>query len=124
MGKLILVCIALCLGFMLSADICQAKVLTRDDILKIARDKLNSQNIGYEEANIVFDKEGRIWSEKGIAILESPANPNHGILPHGILRNKKYDVVLFDYDKNAKQKDVWVFVDSATGDVITIYREI
>ena len=57
-----------------------------------------------------------------IVVPEQDAE-NKGILPHGTLVNKEYQVVYFDYVEASPQGDIWVFLDSFTGDIIAMCEE-
>ena len=74
-------------------------------------------------AALIYDADNKKWEERSSAIEKAPADPNYGMLPHGILRNKKYETVLLDFEEGAKHGDTWVFIDKDTGDVLTIYQE-
>jgi hypothetical protein len=91
--------------------------------LQTAKEALEKEGIVIAEAQLIYDPSNEKWEERVVAIEELPVDPNHGNLPHGILREKKYDTVLFDFKEGATQADVWVFLDEETGDVLTIYQE-
>ena len=117
----VLVALVICLSF--SAPCSMAKVTTKDAIITKAKQAVEKYGIVYEGAEIIYDKDTKKWEERVLVIEKEPANPNYGILPHGILLNKRYEVVLFDFKEGARKGDVWVFVDPVTTNILTIYQE-
>ncbi|MFA5008639.1 MAG: hypothetical protein WC546_05405 [Candidatus Omnitrophota bacterium] len=98
-----------------------AKNLTETEVIAVAKDALTGKAIAFIDAVVSYDKDNQKWSGWGEVVAKEPANPNYGKLPQGILSEKKYHTVYFDFDEN-KRNDVWVFVDADTGDVLTIYE--
>ena len=88
-----------------------------------AKAAIHAQKIVEGDAVIVYDPENNKWEERVAVVAKMPADPNHGKLPHGMLYNKKYETVLFDFKEDATEGDVWVFIDKDTGNVLTIYEE-
>ena len=101
----------------------EAKGLSEDAIKATAIKAVQDKGIVLEEVDIIYDEENALWDERVMAIEGMPSDPNHGNLPSGILAEKKYQVVFFDFLEDAPTKDVWVFVDKDTGELITIYQE-
>ena len=97
--------------------------LDEEQIKAIAVKAVQDKGIVFEEADIVYDEENALWEERVMAIEEAPADPNKGNLPGGVLAEKKYQVVFFDFADDAPTKDIWVFVDKDSGEVITLYQE-
>lgn len=94
----------------------------RDDIVEKAKQAAADQGIAVVDCNIVYDEENKTWEEWGEYIQRTPNDNNHGNLPHGILESMNYQAVYFDFYDDAK-KDVWVFVDPATGDALLVYEK-
>lgn len=91
----------------------------KEKIIAIATGAAKEKGIDIEAANIIYDEGGQLWSQTlGVAAYEDKS-PNHGILKQGFLKN--YRVVYFDFKEPLK--DVWVFIDKDTGEVLTVYRE-
>jgi hypothetical protein len=96
---------------------------TEEKAVRIAKEAAQEMGIVVSEAELIYDPSNKKWEERVVAVEALPADPNHGNLPHGVLKEKKYDTVLLDFKEDAKEADVWVFIDEDTGDVLTIYQE-
>jgi len=96
-----------------------AQEKTKDDVVAIATEAVKAENFELEDVDIIYDEDGKLWSEKVGYLAEEEQSPNHGILREGFLKN--YKVVLFDFKEPVP--DVWVFVDKDTGDVLKVYSE-
>jgi hypothetical protein len=105
----------------LQCDFCEAKA-TKDQMIKNAQESLKAGGVDLTEVNVIYDDGNTFWEER-LAYIEKDTSQNHGILPHGVLRNKEYQVVFFDFVASSPTEDVWVFLDPNTGDVISIYEE-
>ena len=92
---------------------------TQDQIVSIATEEIKAKGFEIKDVNIVYDVDGKLWSERLGTVGFEDENSNKGILKKGFLKN--YKIVYFDYVKPLK--DVWVFVDKDTGDVLTVYQE-
>lgn len=97
-----------------------AKDLTETEVIAVAKDALTGKAIAFEDAVITYDKDNKTWAAWGEVVTKNPQDPNYGNLPQGVLSEKKYHTVYFDFDEN-KRRDIWVFVGD-TGKVITIYE--
>ncbi len=93
--------------------------VTKEQVIEIATVSAKSAGIDIEGANVIYDEGGKLWSEKAGFVKFEDNSPNHGILKNGFLKN--YRIVYFDFVDPVK--DVWVFVDKDTGEVLTVYRE-
>lgn len=93
--------------------------ISKDQVIAIATEAVKGQGFSIEEADIIYDEGGKLWSEKIGVIEGEDTSPNHGILVKGFLKN--YRVVFFDVKEPLP--DVWVFVDKDTGDVLAVYKE-
>jgi hypothetical protein len=91
------------------------------EVVEIAKKALTEKGVVYVDAVIAYDKNNQRWREWGRIVEVTPHDPNHGNLPYGMLENKKYHTVYFDYDEDAR-RDIWVFVDADTGKVLEIYE--
>lgn len=115
--------LAICFLFVFALSlfsIALAEGLTEEDIIAIAQDELDGRGIVYEEATILYDGANERWEEFGKVVEMSPADPNYGNLPHGVLSNKKYNTVYFDFVDD-DENDIWVFVDPDEGEVLAVY---
>lgn len=94
--------------------------IPQDEVIAIANTAIveNGITVG-EDVNVIYDEGGKLWSERVGYLADEDTSPNHGILRQGFLKN--YKVVLYDFKEPLK--DVWVFVDKDTGDVLTVYQE-
>jgi hypothetical protein len=102
-----------------SAAFCEEKDFPKEKIISIATESAKIEGINISEADIIYDEDGKLWSERlGVAGFEDKT-PNHGILKKGFLKN--YRIVYFDFKEPIK--DVWVFIDRDSGEVLTVYRE-
>lgn len=100
-------------GFAAESDFSKEKVIA------IATAAVQEKGIKIDSVNIVYDEGGQLWSESlGKAVVEDKS-PNYGILKNGFLKN--YRVIYFDFKEPLK--DVWVFIDKDTGEVLTVYQE-
>ncbi len=97
------------------------QVMTKSEALEKAKTYVQDAGKTLEEVDVIYDDGNTMWSER-VVVLEQNAE-NKGILPHGMLVNKDYQVVYFDYVETSPQGDMWVFLDNATGDIITMYEE-
>jgi len=122
MVKKAVVVIAVILGVALSISVAEAST-HEDDVKMLARPAAEQQGIVVGEAELIYDVDNKKWEERVAAIEQEPADPNYGLLPHGMLYNKKYETVLLDFKEGAQSADAWVFVDKDTGDALTIYQE-
>lgn len=91
----------------------------QEKIIAIATEAVRGTGLSIEEANVIYDEGGKLWSEKSGFISFEDQSPNHGILKQGFLKN--YRIVYFDFQEPLK--DVWVFIDKDTGEVLTVYKE-
>ncbi|MFA5356184.1 MAG: hypothetical protein WC301_02080 [Candidatus Omnitrophota bacterium] len=95
-----------------------AQEKTPDEIVAIAVEAVKGQGVEVEDAKIIYDEGGQLWSREVGYMIEEDASPNHGILKRGFLKN--YRIVMFDLEEPAT--DIWVFIDKDTGDVLEISR--
>lgn len=93
--------------------------LSKEEITAIATEEAKAKGIDITEAAVFYDENGKRWCETAGIIGMEDSSPNHGILKKGFLKN--YKIVIFDFV--APVKDVWVFVDKDTGEVLEVYRE-
>lgn len=98
---------------------CAEKDFPKQKIIDIATTAVKDEGIALKEVDIIYDENGRLWSEKTGFLVGEDKSPNHGILRKGFLKN--YRVVYFDFKDPIK--DVWVFIDKDSGEVLTVYRE-
>lgn len=123
MKKLVVLSLAIALLLSCSPLMAAAqkqKGLSKEDIKAIAISAVKAKGIVLKEVDIIYDEGGRLWLQRsGIAAMKEN-NPNHGILKNGFLYN--YRIVYFDF-KDPVAKDVWVFIDKDTGEVLTVYTE-
>jgi len=96
----------------------QAVEISKDKVVAIATESIKGQGISLEDVSIIYDQDGKLWSEK-LGYVKIEDNANHGILVKGFVKN--YRIVYFDFKEPLK--DIWVFVDKDTGEVLTVYRE-
>lgn len=95
---------------------------SKEQIVENAKDTLEAGGVDLRGVNIIYDDGNTFWQER-IAYLEQDTSQNHGILPHGVLREKTYQVVFFDFVESSPIADTWVFLDPETGEVIGVYEE-
>lgn len=91
--------------------------------METAKQAAGQEGIVVGEAELIYDPSNQKWEERVAAIEALPSDPNHGNLPHGVLRSKKYETVLLDFQEDATEADAWVFIDKDTGDVLAVYQE-
>jgi len=95
--------------------------VSKQDVIKVATEALNKQGIAVGDATVVYDEGNKIWHAWGEIVAKIPNDPNRGNLPHGMLKNKRYSTVYFDFKKQS-DRDIWVFVDQDTNSVLAIYE--
>ncbi|MFH1878947.1 MAG: hypothetical protein ABH883_09090, partial [Candidatus Omnitrophota bacterium] len=117
---MVMVLLAVC--FVMQSYQSNAAEITKKQMIENAEKALEAGGITLDGVNIIYDDGNTFWQER-VAYLEKDAAQNHGILPHGVLRNKDYQVVYFDFVESSPLGDTWVFLDPATGDVIGVYEE-
>ncbi|MEA3489352.1 MAG: hypothetical protein U9R44_03295 [Candidatus Omnitrophota bacterium] len=122
MRKITLLLIVLFLtGFVLMPCQSEAKA-SKDQMINNAENALKAGGVDLTSVNLIYDDGNTFWQER-IAYIEQDTSQNHGILPHGILKNKEYQVIYFDFVESSPIGDTWLFMDPDTGDVIGIYEE-
>jgi hypothetical protein len=107
------------LFLMSSLVLAKTEETSKELIIAIATEAVRAEGYKLEEANIIYDEGGKLWSEKIGKITNEDASPNFGVLKQGFLKN--YRIVYFDFKDPLP--DVWVFIDKDTGEVLTVYRE-
>lgn len=110
---------AFVLGFGIYLSFAENKNLSKDNVIAIATTTLKGQGINAAGADIVYDEGGKLWEEKFGMIGMEDQSPNHGILKRGFLKN--YYIICYDFKEPLK--DVWVFIDKDTGEVLEVYKE-
>lgn len=93
--------------------------IDKDKVLAIATEAIKAKGIEIVDVNIIYDEDGKLWSERLGAAGFEDKTPNHGILKQGFLKN--YKIVLFDLKEPLS--DAWVFIDKDTGEVLDVYQE-
>ncbi len=120
MAKKVLIAVFILAGiFLCQYTICLAQEVSKEKIIDIATTTVKDSGIELKEVDIIYDQDGQIWNQKVGYLAGEDKSPNHGILRKGFLKN--YRIVYFDF--KAPIKDVWVFIDKDTGEVLTVYRE-
>lgn len=119
MDKKVFVLVGLLLVLSLGLAFCADADLSKEKVIAIATESVRGQGIALDLVDIIYDEDGKLWSEKTGFLVGEDKSPNHGILRKGFLKN--YLIVYFDF--KTPLKDVWVFVDKDTGEVLTVYRE-
>jgi hypothetical protein len=118
MKKLLLAVLSAAFCFSLAPQLFSEEP-NQDKIIAIATAEVKAKGLKAEEAQVIYDEGGQRWCQTfGIATVED-TSPNHGIMKNGFLKN--YRIILFDFKEPLK--DVWVFVDKDTGEVLTVYQE-
>jgi hypothetical protein len=111
--------VALMVFSLVTFAFCGENDLPKEKVIAIATAAAKEAGVVAEEADIIYDEGGKLWDEKTGFLVGEDKSPNHGILRKGFLKN--YKIVYFDFKEPVK--DVWVFVDKDTGDVLTVYKE-
>ncbi|MBU0881769.1 MAG: hypothetical protein KJ994_03305 [Candidatus Omnitrophica bacterium] len=119
LSRLAVIAVIVVLGF---SSFALAADLSKEEIIDKAKKTLAEKGVIVVDCNILYDESNKTWEDWGLYVLKMPNDNNHGYLPHGILENYKYQAVYFDFYEDAK-KDIWVFVDPVTGDVLSIYEK-
>ncbi|MDP2905274.1 MAG: hypothetical protein Q8O22_03095 [Candidatus Omnitrophota bacterium] len=92
--------------------------VAKQKVIAVATEAVKAGGLTIQDVNIVYDEDGKLWSERiGYAALAQ--NANHGVLVRGFVKN--YKIVYFDYKEALK--DVWVFIDKDSGEVLEVYQE-
>lgn len=115
----VILLLAVMLLFCAGVAFCQTKELPKKQIIAIAEEAVREKGYKVDEAQVIYDEGGRRWCETFGFVGFEDTSPNHGILKRGFLKN--YKIVYFDFKEPVK--DVWVFVDKDTGEILTIYEE-
>ncbi|MCX5707126.1 MAG: hypothetical protein NTW13_05700 [Candidatus Omnitrophica bacterium] len=118
MKKALLILAVLALAFSWQIAFAEEKDFPKQKIVEIAVKSVQEQGIVLKEVRIIYDEGGKLWLER-IGALGAVETKNHGILKMGFVKN--YRIVYFDFKEPLK--DVWVFVDKDSGEVLTVYRE-
>ncbi len=117
--RLVVVVLAIALSIMASVALAD---MPKDNVISKAKKALEDKGVIVVDCNIMYDEGNDAWEEWGILVANTPDDKNYGNLPKGALENKKYQAVYFDFYDDAK-KDIWVFVDPVTGNVLEIYEK-
>lgn len=118
--KVSVILAALVVLFSLTLAAAAEKELSRGQILDVAVKAAEQKGIVLKDVDIVYDEENDRWEERMVYIKED-TTPNRGIFDQGY--SKKYQAILLDFEETAPTKDVWVFVDRETGEVVTFFEE-
>jgi len=100
---------------------CDAQA-SKQKMIDNAKKALQAGGVDLVGVNIIYDDGNTFWQERAEYLVKDTSQ-NHGILPHGILREKEYQVIYFDFVESSPVGDAWVFMDPKTGDVISVYEE-
>lgn len=101
-----------------AAPMGQATDEAKAQVISVATEAVKEAGMDVEGVNVVYDQGGQLWSET-MGRITIKQGPNKGILEHGDTNND--EIIYFDYKEPLK--DVWVFVNKDTGQVVEIYRE-
>lgn len=115
----LLAALAVAFTFMASLGFAENKELPKDQVIAIATTALKGEGIEAKDVDVIYDEGGKLWEEELGYIKEEDQSPNYGILKQGFLKN--YRIVFYDFKEPLK--DVWVFVDKDTGEVLGVYRD-
>ncbi len=112
--------IALIAMFLFSAiTLLYAEDKGKDEIIAIATKAVQVNNLDLGKVDIIYDEGGKLWDKRVVYLAGEDKSPNHGILRKGVLKN--YKIVFFDFKEPLK--DIWVFIDKDTGEVLEVYKE-
>lgn len=119
MKKVLFMAIALLAVFICMQAVAQQKEFSKDQIVAVATERVKAEGFDLSDVTIIYDDGHNLWQEKiGVATILDES-PNHGILVRGFLKN--YRTVYFDFKEPLK--DIWVFVDKDTGDILEVCKE-
>jgi len=93
--------------------------MSKEEILAIATAEVKAKGVNIEGAEVVYDEGNRLWAEAIGKMTVADDSPNFGILKKGFLQN--YRTIYFDFKEPLK--DIWVFIDKDTGEVLEVYTE-
>lgn len=96
-----------------------SKEASKEEIIAIATAAVKGEGITLDDVAIIYDDGNKLWEENIGKITVLNNAPNYGILKKGFLKN--YRTVYFDFKEPLK--DIWVFVDKDSGEVLEVYRE-
>jgi len=97
----------------------ESQEISKEKVIAIATAAVKGKGFNLDEVNVIYDENGKLWSEKIGVITTEDKSPNFGILKKGFLKN--YRTVYFDFKDPLP--DLWVFIDKDTGEVFEVYRE-
>lgn len=117
--KIFLIAMVLAVVCLCSQAFAQQKEMPKEEIIAIATAAVKGEGIKIDDVSIVYDDGNKLWEENIGKITVTDNEPNYGILKKGFLKN--YRTVYFDFAEPIK--DVWVFVDKDTGEVLDVYVE-
>lgn len=92
---------------------------SNDQIIEIAAIAAKEKGYDIVEAQVIYDQDGKLWSEKIGKMTDLTSSANFGVFQRGFMKN--YRVVYFDYKEPVS--DIWVFVDKDSGEVLEILPE-
>lgn len=118
--KVFTVTIALAALFLISSSLlAQNDEISKEQIIAVATEAFMAEGYKLEDTDIIYDEDGKLWSERIGKITSEDTSPNFGVLKKGFLKN--YRTVYFDFKDPLP--DVWVFIDKDSGEVLTVYKE-
>ncbi|HNX91202.1 MAG TPA: hypothetical protein PKY78_06615 [Candidatus Omnitrophota bacterium] len=113
--------VVICCSFLCVTAFAQVQKSGKEVVVEKAVSFIKKDGYVLKDVNVVYDDGSKKWKERTVQ-LERDAK-NKGTLPHGVLKNKEYHTVFFDFAESSPQADVWVFVDKINGKVLTVYKE-
>jgi len=118
--KVLIVVMVLAALFLISSSLlAQNNEMSKERIIAVATEAFRAEGYKIEDTNIIYDEDGKLWSERIGKITSEDKSPNFGVLKKGFLKN--YRTVYFDFKDPLP--DVWVFIDKDSGEVLTVYKE-
>jgi len=117
LAALLVACFVPSLVFAEAVDSSQTS--SNDQIIAVATEAVKAKGYDIAEAQVIYDQDGKLWSERIGKMTDLTASPNFGIFQRGFMKN--YEVVYFDYKEPVP--DLWVFIDKDTGEVLEVYSE-
>ena len=103
---------------------CAERLLTEQQIIEIANSKAESEGFSLKESNVNYDVGNTDWHETLASLKKDRPDYFKERDSFNELRGRKYQTVIYIPKSNYVLGGIlFVFVDSDTGEVITIYGQ-
>lgn len=94
------------------------KEITKEEAIAIASDRVKQDGEPLEGVDIIYDDGNKLWEQQINKIIVLDRVANFEILKKGFL--KQYIAIYFNFKPS--HRDIWIFIDKNTGEILDIYK--